>query len=80
VRGLILSEVARFLAIGAAIGLPAAWALGRTIESILYGVRASDPAIFAVSAATLAAVSIAAAWPSARRASRTNPMDALRGE
>jgi len=80
VRRLILSEVVRFLLLGAAIGLPAAYALGRTVESILYGVRASDPSVFVAGAAVLAAVSLAAAWPSARRAARTNPMEALRNE
>ncbi len=75
-----MSEVVRFLLLDAAIGLPAAYALGRTVESILYGVRASDPSVFVAGAAVLAAVSLAAAWPSARRAARTNPMEALRNE
>ena len=80
VRRLILSEVGRFLLVGAAIGLPVAYALGRGIESILYGVHASDLWIFAAGTALMAAVSLAAAWPSARRAARTNPMEALRSE
>jgi ABC-type antimicrobial peptide transport system permease subunit len=78
VRGLIFSEVARFLLVGAAIGLPAAYALARAVESILYGVRASDARIFALGAVLMGAVSLAAAWPSARRAARTDPIDALR--
>jgi putative ABC transport system permease protein len=80
VRGLIFSEVTRFLLVGAAIGLPAAYALGRAVESILYGVHASDLWVFAVGVALMAAVSLAAAYPSARRAARTNPMEALRSE
>ena len=80
VRRLVLSEVGRFLLLGAAIGLPAAWALGRAVESILFGVHASDPRIFAVGAVLMAAVSFAAAWPPALRAGRTDPMDALRNE
>ena len=80
VRGLLFSEVFRFLLLGGAVGLPAAYALGRAIASILFGVKAFDPVIFAAGAALLAAVSIAAAWPSARSAARTNPMDALRSE
>jgi putative ABC transport system permease protein len=80
VRGLIFSEVSRFLLAGAAIGLPAAYALARAVESILYGVSASDVPVFAAGAALMAAVSLAAAWPSARRAARTDPMEALRSE
>ena len=80
VRGLIFSEVARFLLVGAAICLPAAYTLARAVESILYGVHASDLRIFAIGAALMVAVSLAAAWPSARRAARTDPMDALRSE
>jgi predicted permease len=80
VRGLILSEVARFFLVGAAIGLPAAYALARAIESILYGVHASDLRVFALGAALMAAVSLAAAWPSARRAARTDPIESLRSE
>jgi ABC-type antimicrobial peptide transport system permease subunit len=80
VRGLIFSEVARFLLVGAAIGLPAAYALGRAVESILYGVHASDLRIFAIGAALMAAVSFAAAYPPARRAANTDPIDALRSD
>ncbi len=80
VRNLIFSEVGRFLLVGAALGLPAAYALGRAVESILYGVHAADLRVFAIGAALMAAVSLAAAYPSARRAARTDPMDALRSE
>jgi len=80
VRRLVLSEVGRFLLLGAAIGLPAAWALGRAVESILFGVHASDPKVFAVGAVLMAAVSFAAAWPPAVKAGRTDPIDALRNE
>ena len=80
VRGLIFSEVGRFLLVGAAIGLPAAYALGRAVESILFGVHASDLRIFALGAALMAAVSFAAAYPPARRAARTDPLESLRSE
>ena len=67
VRGLVLSEVGRFLAIGGLIGLPAAYALGRAVESILFGVRAADLPVFVAGVALLAAVSLAAAYPPAPR-------------
>ncbi len=80
VRALIFSEVGRFFLIGAAIGLPAAYALGRAVESILYGVHAFDLRVFALGAALMAAVSFAAAYPPARRAARTDPLESLRSE
>jgi predicted permease len=79
VRNLVLREVLRFLAVGAAVGLPAAYGLGRAIESILFGIH-GDVRIFAAGAAVLAVVALAAGYPPARRAARTNPMDALRSE
>ncbi|MGE5278361.1 MAG: ABC transporter permease [Acidobacteriota bacterium] len=80
VRRLVLSEVGFFLAAGSLAGLPAAYALGRAVQSILYGVRAADLPIFAAGIALLSAVSLAAAYPPARRAARTNAIDALRSE
>jgi predicted permease len=80
VRRLVLSEVGRFLAVGGLIGLPAAYALGRGVESILFGVRAADVPIFVGGIALLGAVSLAAAYPPARRAASTDVMDALRSE
>ncbi len=80
VRGLILREVVRFLLVGGAIGLPAAYLLARGVESILFGVKATDPGIFAAGTALMALVALAAAWPPALRASRTDALDALRSE
>ena len=80
VRNLVLRQVFRFLAIGTAIGLPAAYALSRAVESILFGVKAGDVRVFVLAAAVLLGVSIAAAYPPARRAARLNPMEALRSE
>ncbi len=80
IRRLVMSEVFRFLAVGAAIGLPVAYVLGRAVESLLYGVHAVDASVFAIGTLLLALVALAAAYPPARRASRTNAIDALRNE
>ena len=80
VRRLVLGEVARFLLVGLAIGLPCAYVLARAVESILFGVHASDPSIFALGAALMIAVAVAAGWPPAARAARTDALDALRSE
>jgi predicted permease len=80
VRRLVLSEVLRFLVIGAAIGVPAAYALARGVSSILFGIKASDPGIFAGSLVLLAVVALAAALPPALRAARVDATEALRSE
>ena len=74
IRRLVMSEVVRFLVVGAAIGLPVAYALGRAVESLLYGVHAADASIFAIGTALLPRSSrCAAAYPPARRASAPTP-------
>jgi putative ABC transport system permease protein len=67
-------------AVGVAIGLAGAWALTGLMSSLLYGVRASDPATFAVSVAFLAVLTMLAAYVPARRATRVDPAEALREE
>ena len=80
VTWLVLKEVVRMAATGLAIGLVAAFGLGRMIESQLFGVKASDPLVFAVSAALLAGVAMLAGWLPARKAASVDPMVALRYE
>ena len=75
---LVMREVLLLLAIGLAVGIPAAMALGRYVSSQLYGVQGADPAIAAWTVALLTAVSAAAGLIPARRASRIDPMLALR--
>lgn len=78
--GMILSESGRMLAAGLGAGLLAAFLLTRFLSSLLYGVAAVDPATFSAVAASLVAVGLVASYLPARRASRTNPMEALRTE
>ena len=65
-------------AVGAALGLAGAWELRRAIESLVFGVSSSDPATYAGGAALLLAAVVAATAIPARRATRVDPMVALR--
>ena len=80
VAALVLREGLRLSAIGIGIGLLLAAALGRVIASILYEVGEFDAVIFAGTATLLAAVTLGASYVPARRATRVDPMDALRYE
>src|SRR6266404_5579067 len=77
---LFLAGGLRLLAIGTAIGLPAAFALARLLSSLLYGVRAADFFSYASGAILLAVVVVLGCYIPARRATRIDPMRALRYE
>ena len=76
----ILRDILRLAAAGVVIGLATAWAAGRYIESLLYGVRRDDPLAIAISVLILAAASLLAGYVPAARASRIDPCLALRHE
>ncbi|MEW5918932.1 MAG: FtsX-like permease family protein, partial [Gemmatimonadota bacterium] len=78
VQGMVLRQVGVMVAVGATIGALGAFALGRAARSLLYGLQGHDPAVFALAVVLLIAVAFAAGWVPARRASRTQPMMALR--
>ena len=78
VRRMVVSQGMRLAIIGVVVGLGAAWGLSRLMASLLYGVHATDPAVFTVMPAILAVVSFVAVWLPARRASTVNPLIALR--
>ncbi|MFW6175653.1 MAG: ABC transporter permease, partial [Acidobacteriota bacterium] len=65
---------------GVALGIALAWAGGRALQGLLYEVSPTDPVTLAAGALFLLAVSAAAAWLPARRATRIDPMEALRTE
>jgi predicted permease len=77
---LVMREVLLLLAIGLAVGVPAALGLGRYVASQLYGIDANDPAIAGTTVAVLTLVSAAAGLIPAMRASRIDPILALRYE
>ena len=70
----------RLLMTGTVIGLIAAALAGRALQSLLYDVPSLNPATFAATAAIMTIVCLVACWLPARRASRTDPMEALRAE
>jgi predicted permease len=78
VRGLVLGHVLRMTAAGGAVGLALAVALGLGAQSLLYQLQGWDPAVLATSAVLLGSVAVAAGWLPALRASRIQPMVALR--
>jgi ABC-type antimicrobial peptide transport system permease subunit len=77
---LVLGEALSLAGAGCAVGLLLALAAGRFVGTLLYGVRPFEPAYFVVAVAVLLATSGAAAWVPAHRASRIDPMVALRHE
>jgi predicted permease len=77
---LVMREVLLLLALGLAVGIPAAIGLGRYVSTQLYGIHPNDPWIAGATVALLAVVSAAAGMIPARRASRIDPILALRYE
>jgi ABC-type antimicrobial peptide transport system permease subunit len=80
VRGMVLRESGWLGVAGVAIGILVALGLGRLVESLLYGVKSADPLSVLGAALLLLAVALSSGWIPARRASRLEPMDALRHE
>ena len=77
---MVLRDVAVVLAAGLAAGIGVALFATRLVASFLYGVTARDPVVLATASAVLAIVAAAAGYLPARRASRLDPMTALREE
>jgi ABC-type antimicrobial peptide transport system permease subunit len=77
---MVLGEVAVLIFCGLAVGLAVTLGTTRFVSSFLYGLRPNDPITIASAAAVLAIVAVVAGYFPARRASRLDPMTALREE
>ncbi len=80
IRALVVRQGAYLTGVGLTLGLLGALAASRALRRLLYGVGPFDPATFAGVALILGAVAMLACWLPARRATRVDPMDALRAE
>ena len=80
VRALVVRQVGVMSAVGGVIGIGLALALGKLLQSLLYGLQAQDPVVFVASLGALGAVAAAASYVPVLRASRVDPVEALRYE
>jgi putative ABC transport system permease protein len=80
VEQMVITQGMRFAFIGVAAGLIAAFGLARLIAGFLFGVKAWDPLVFTVVPLVLSAIALFAVWLPARRATRVDPVTALRYE
>lgn len=77
---LILGQGLKLAMVGVALGLLAAIAFTRLLKGLLFGISASDPLTFGLIAALLVGVALLACWIPARRATKVDPLEALRSE
>jgi macrolide transport system ATP-binding/permease protein len=77
---MVLREVFVLVVVGLAISLPTALGTSRLVASFLYGMKPNDPGALALAVLTLVAAALIAGWVPARKASRIDPMVALRHE
>jgi predicted permease len=78
IRWLVLREATWMLVVGVVIGVGLTWSLGRVVNSLLFGITATDPASTAAAIIVLVTAGALGAWIPARRASKVDPIRALR--
>jgi putative ABC transport system permease protein len=77
---LVVREGMTLVAIGILLGIPIVFAAARLVEGLLFGVAPTDPPTLAATALVMLCTAALATYPAARRASRVDPMAALRTE
>ena len=77
---LVIGHAMKLLAAGMVVGVPGAWLASRFISSMLFGLKATDPVTTLAAIAVLTAIGLVAAYLPARKASRVEPIAALRYE
>jgi ABC-type antimicrobial peptide transport system permease subunit len=77
---LVLAQAAQLAIAGTVLGVVAALALARVMRSLIYNVSPADPLTFAAVALMVISIALLACWLPARRATKANPMVALRAE
>ena len=80
VRAMVVAQGARVVVIGVAIGVGVALAFTRALGSLLFGVKAVDATTFVAMSASMLAIGLLASYIPARRASRVDPIESLRGD
>jgi ABC-type antimicrobial peptide transport system permease subunit len=80
VQAMVLRQVVGMLVVGGVLGVVAALGLGRAASSLLFELKGYDPAVFVVAMLALVVVALGAGYLPARRASRVDPIKALRYE
>jgi predicted permease len=80
VRRMVVTQGARVVLVGVVIGVAAALAATRLLGTLLYGIRAVDPVLFAAMSLMMVAIGMVASYMPARRASSVDPLESLRSE
>jgi len=80
VRGMVLRQVGRMIVIGAVVGIAAAFFIARAAQSLLFGMEGYDAPVVGAVTVLLSLVALGAGYLPALRASRVDPMQALRYE
>jgi putative ABC transport system permease protein len=80
VRWLVMSQGAKVVLAGLALGIGAAVVSTRLLSTLLYNVKAVDPVVFAVMSLIMTAIGLLASYLPARRASKVDPIESLRGD
>lgn len=80
IRNMVIAQGMRLAVIGIAIGVASSFGLTQLLASFLFGVKPRDPLVFALAPAILAGIALFSVWLPARRATRIDPVAALRAE